>query len=240
MIPTTDDLDGGNLLLAALAPDDFGLIAPYLTNVTLRQREVLFDTGSEVRHLYFPHDCVVSGTVTMQEGTSVEAGTIGREGAVGFVTALGDGRAFARGIVQIAGRAARLETARLGAVLATVPRLRRLCLCHAQALFGQIVQGAACNALHPAAARLCRWLLMLQDRQDGDTLPLTQEFLAEMLAVQRTTVSLEAGRLQAAGLIRCHRGRILLRDRAGLEQAACECYHVVREHYRRLLPGSFA
>ena len=238
MLSTPHDLELGSSLLAALEPEDFRKLAAYLTLVELRHGEVLFDWGEEFRHVYFPHDGIVSLVVTMREGHTLEAGIVGREGVLGFAAALGERRSLTRDVVQAPGRASRLEVVQLEAALAAAPGLRRLCLCFVQALFGQIVQAVACNALHPAEARLCRWLLMFQDRRGGGTtLNLTQDYLAEMLGVQRTTVSLIAGKVQQAGLIRYRRGVIEILDRAGLERASCECYAAVRDHYGRLLPS---
>ena len=237
MLSMPHDLRFGNSLLAALEPEDFRRLGTYLTPVELRHGEVLVESGEEFRHVHFPHDCVVSLVVTMREGDTLEAGIVGREGMLGFAAALGDRRSLTRNVVQVPGRASRLELAQLEAALAVAPRLRRLCLCFVQALFGQIVQTVACNALHPAEARLCRWLLMFQDRQGDGALRLTQDYLAEMLGVQRTTVSLIAGKAQQAGLIRYRRGVIEILDRAGLERASCECYAAVRAQYGRLLPS---
>jgi CRP-like cAMP-binding protein len=228
-----------NSLLAALVEEDRARILPHVETVQLA-RGVLVGVGEHVSHAYFPIDSVVSLSVTMRDGATAEVATIGREGMDGFVVALGDRHALIRSVVQIEGAAARLPVARLEAAFVASPAIRELFLCYVQALMGQVMQLSACNALHAAEARFCRWLLMLRDRAGTDTLALTHEFLAEMLGVQRPTVSLIARNLQDAGLIRYRRGVVEIVDRAGLEATSCECYRIIRANYDRLLPLSFA
>jgi CRP-like cAMP-binding protein len=228
-----------NSLLAALAEEDRERLLPHVETVQLA-RGVLVGIGEHVSHAYFPAGSVISLSVTMRDGATAETATIGREGMDGFVVALGDRHALIRSVVQIEGEAARLPVPRLEAAFAASPSIRELFLCYVQALMGQAMQLSACNALHAAEARFCRWLLMLRDRVGSDTLALTHEFLAEMLGVQRPTVSLIARNLQEAGLIRYRRGMVEIVDRAGLEATSCECYRIIRANYDRLLPLSFA
>ena len=229
------DAASRNRLLAALAPDELRRLAPHLERVDLARGTVLLEPDAELRHVWWPEDCIVS-LVIPTYGGGTEAATIGREGMVGFIAALGvPPRALARDLVQVPGRALRLPLATLRETCAASPRLRQVCLCYVAALIAHVLQSVACNALHPVEARLACCLLLLQDRVDGGAaLPLTQELLAEMLAVQRTTVTAVAQALQQAGLIAYKWGSVTVLDRAGLERASCECYGVIREHYGRV------
>jgi CRP-like cAMP-binding protein len=228
-----------NTLLAALNGTDLERLAPHLESVRLERGTVIAEVGDELSHVFFPDDCVISLIFGMADGRTAEAGSIGREGMVGFVTAMGDRTAIARNLVQLAGRARRLELAHLETAFTASPAIRQTFLRYAHVFLGQVMQSVACNALHPVTARLCRWLLTFHDRADGPLLRLTQEFLAEMLGVQRTTVTLVAGELQRAGLIRYRRGVVEILDRPGLERASCECYRANRRNYERLLPHTY-
>jgi CRP-like cAMP-binding protein len=223
------------LLAALLAPDHPHPLAPVLERVRLERGAVLLDQGDEVRQLWFPEGCVVSLTVLTRDGGTAEAATVGREGAAGLVSALGDGRSVARAVVQVPGEAVRLPAEALRAAFEASPAVRRACLLHAQAQLGHVLQAAACAALHPVEARLGRWLLQVRDQAGGGAvLPLTHEFLAEMLGVQRTTVTAAALALQRAGLIDYRRGRVTVLDQAGLEGAACECHAAILAQHERL------
>jgi len=175
----------------------------------------------------------------MQSGEAIESATIGREGALGLLAAISPRQSLSRAIVQVAGEASMIEAARLTERLDGSARLRELIDRHSDALFGHAIQSVACNALHSVEARFCRWLLSCHDRIDSDRVSLTQEFLADMLGVQRTTVTVVARTLQAAGLIRYSRGVVDILDRAGLEAISCECYRRVRDNYERLLNVDF-
>jgi CRP-like cAMP-binding protein len=175
----------------------------------------------------------------MENGAAIESATIGREGAFGLMAAVAPRQSMSRAIVQVPGRASRMSASALAEAVRHAPDLASLIDRHNDALFGHAIQSVACNALHAVEARFCRWLLSCRDRIDSDTVALTQEFLADMLGVQRTTVTAVAGALQAKGLIRYRRGVVDILDRAGLEATACECYDAVRKTYERLLPDPF-
>jgi CRP-like cAMP-binding protein len=230
------DAASRNRLLAALAPDDLRRLAPHLERVDLARGTVLLEPHAELQHVWWPEDCIISLVIPTREGGAAEAATIGCEGMVGFIAALGvPPRALARDRVQVPGRALRLPLTTLREAFAASPRLHQVCLCYVAALIAHILQSVACNALHTVEARLARWLLLFQDRIDGtEALPITQELLAEVLGVQRTTVTTAARALQQAGLIAYKWGSVTVLDRAGLERASCECYGVVREHYERV------
>ncbi len=228
-----------NRLFALLPPDDRDFLAAGASVGAFPRGEALIVTGEEVGRVWLPLDCVVSLTVPLRDGGAAEAATVGREGVAGLAAALGSRLATANAVVQVAGRAAGLDAARLRAAFVERPAVRELCLRCQEALIGQLLQSAACNAMHTTEARLARWLLMVQDRCAGaEVLPLTQEFLAEMLGVHRPTVTVVARTLQAAGLISYQRGHVRVLDRPGLEGAACVCYGAIRRLLERLLPDA--
>jgi len=229
-----------NRFLAALDPDDFAVLEPHLEKAMLPRGTVLCETGATLRYAYFPHDSIVSLVALMEDGASAEMAIFGREAAVGLVSALVTRKAFGRYIVQIPGTASRIDIERLHEAISTRPNIQRLVLHLTEALMAQTLQTVACNAVHSVEARCCRWILSTHDRLDQDELPLTQEFLAEMLGVQRSTVSTVIRTLQAAGLIRQGRGAITVVDRAGLERVACECYGKIRRRFERLLPAAYS
>ncbi len=228
-----------NRLLTALPSEDRALLGPHLSMVDLDKGRLLYDPGDPIDQVYFPEDCVVSMMTLMENGAAIESATIGREGAVGLMAAVAPRQSLSRVLVQASGAATRVAAGALHDVWSRSPALRDLTDRHNEALFGHTIQSVACNALHAVEARFCRWLLSCHDRIDSNTVNLTQEFLADMLGVQRTTVTAVAGALQAKGLIRYRRGVVDILDRAGLEAAACECYGTVRRGYERLLPASF-
>lgn len=227
----------GNRLLGALAPGDREFVESFLELVHLGRGEVLVEPGDEVVQTHFPlPGAMISLVVELSSGQTVEAATVGREGAIGGIVSAGHKPAFARAVVQVAGLALRLETDRLEEAKERSPRLRDLFARYADALLAQVLQSVACNALHSIEARCSRWLLSTQDRVGGDEIVLTQEFLADMLGVHRTTVNGVAGALQEQGLIRYSRGRIAILDRPRLKQHSCECYAAVERHFARVLP----
>lgn len=228
-----------NRLLASLPPEDFAHLSAQLSPVDVEKGRLLYDPGDPIETVYFPHDAVISLMTLMHSGAAIESVTIGREGAYGLMTALGPRASLSRAIIQVAGSASRISASAFQQCCRRSPALMALVDRHNDALFGHAVHSVACNALHSVEARFCRWLLSCHDRIDSDTVGLTQEFLADMLGVQRTTVTAVAGQLQAKGLIRYRRGVVDILDRAGLEAIACECYGSVRGIYERLLPTSF-
>lgn len=225
-----------NRLLAALPRDEFSQLLPNLTQVDLEKGRLICDPGDPITSVYFPIDTVVSIMTMMESGEAIESATIGREGAYGLLAAAAPREALSRAIIQVPGRAYRINAAALHAFWRGSQVFQRLVERHTDALFAHAAQSVACNALHSVEARFCRWLLSCRDRIDMDTVNLTQEFLADMLGVQRTTVTAVARGLQAKGLIRYRRGVVDVIDRPGLEQTACECYAAVRRVYDTLLP----
>ena len=226
-----------NRLLTALPPADFGLVGPYLTHIDLERGRLLYDPGDPIDTVYFPHDGAISLMTLMANGAAIESATIGPEGAVGLMAAVSPRASMSRAIVQTPCRAARVSAAQLHDAWLKSAAIRKVVDNHTEALFGHAIQSAACNALHSVEARFCRWLLTCHDRISHNTVALTQEFLADMLGVQRTTVTAVARTLQERGHIRYRRGIVDIIDRDGLEAMTCECYGVVNRTYARLLPG---
>lgn len=224
-----------NRLLAALNAEDSGQLAPHLTQLDLEKGRLLYDPGDPITTVYFPHDSVVSLLTLMENGEAIETATIGREGALGLQAAAAPRESLSRAIIQVPGRALRAPAALLQDLWKRSAPFRDLVDRHNEAVYATAIQSVACNALHSVEARFCRWLLTCHDRIDSDTVNLTQEFLADMLGVQRTTVTAVARVLQAKNLIRYRRGIVDILDRQGLETGACECYGSVRRTYGRLL-----
>jgi CRP-like cAMP-binding protein len=231
--------DPVNRLLAALQPEDFAHLEPYLETVTLPAKTVLYEAGDTLRHAYFPHDTVVALVAVMRDGGSAEMAVIGREAMMGLISAMVSQQSFGRYVVQFPGTASRVDLDRLREVIELRPQVRQLMLRAAEAVMTRVLQNVACNAIHSVEARCCRWILSIHDRLDQDTVPLTHEFLAQMLGVQRSTLSTVTHALQTAGLIRQGRGMITVTDRSGLEGASCECYGIVRRSFERLLPDTY-
>ena len=228
-----------NRLLAALDPADFARLEPHLEKVDLERGRELSDGARPPDFAWFPHESVLSIVASMREGRVAEMAAVGREGVLGVSAALGGGPLIGRAMVQVAGCASRIGFERLRAAALESPRLRHVLALYTEALLAQAFQLTACNALHPVEARCCRWILMTQDRVRGAFVPLTQEYLAEMLGVQRSTVTAVSRSLQAQGMLTARRGSVSVADRARLEAAACECYGLIRQSFERLLPRTY-
>lgn len=226
-----------NRLLLAMHPADLALLKPHLKEVAMIQGTVLQQQGERIDYVYFPHSGMISLVAVMKQGESIETATVGREGTVGAMSGLGPRHAFTRAVVQMPGNAAQIPTVKFQTILEQSASLREIVVRYNELLLAQVQQSCACNALHEAEARLCRWLLQSRDRGDSDTVPITQEFLAQMLGVRRTTVTMVASALQDAGLIRYQRGRIEIMERKKLEDRACECYHVVSREIDQYFPS---
>jgi CRP-like cAMP-binding protein len=226
-----------NRLLLALGRKDRALIEPHLALRLVGRGQVLFEPGEDIETTYFPcRGTMGSLLVVSADGREVEAATIGCEGAIGGIVSAGHKPAFGRAVIQIGGPAFCVPTARLEEVKLRSPVFHDLFSRYADVLLAQMMQSVACNALHSIEARCSRWLLSTQDRVGLAAIPLTQEALAEMLGVQRTTVTAVAQALQGRGLIRYARGRVEILNREGIEDIACECYAAVEDHFGRLLP----
>ncbi len=232
------NLGVSNRLLDSLPVADAVLLKPQLKTISMVQGTLLQEQGDQVNHVYFPHSGMISLLAVMKQGQSVEIATVGREGAVGAMSGFGSRHAFTRAIVQVDGAASRISAAHFQEAMKKSASLRVTIVRYNEGLLAQVQQTAACNALHDLEQRLCRWLLQTQDRAGGDIITLTHEFLSQMLAVRRTTVTLVARGLQKAGAIEYRRGKIRIVDRRKLEKRACECYKVVSQQIDQHLPGA--
>jgi CRP-like cAMP-binding protein len=216
------DSRSGNRLLDALPAAQRSALLAELFPANLGIKVVLFEPGQEINEVHFPLDGVISLVTSLEDGAIVEVATVGNEGIVGVPMVRG-GSLAVRAISQVPGRTLWMRAPAFIAAFERPGPFRDLVENYLQALFGQISQAAACNRLHSSEERLSRWLLMSHDRVGADTFPITHEFLGQMLGSRRATVTLSAGILQAAGLIRYHRGMVTILDRSGLESVACEC-----------------
>ena len=225
--------DSGNDLLDRLPAKVFAPLKPMLQRVSLILKEIINQQEAEVTHIHFPTTALVSLLTVLGEDSPVESATVGREGFVGMAAALGVEISPHRTMCQMVGESLRLPVRPFLEAMVRGPALRRAV--HRYIAFSLRVSGQAiaCNTMHTAEARACRWLLIVHDQAGRDEFPMTQEFLAFMLGVRRQTVTAIAGALQGAGLIGYRRGVIIVRDRAGLEGAACECYASIRGYYDR-------
>ena len=224
-----------NHFLESLAEPAARLLRPHLAKTVLMRNEVLDEVGQPIRFVYFPVDSILSVVTVMRSGAQVESRTIGREGAYGLLQALGSPLSFERMFVQFGGDAWRMPLAAMREAAAARTDLTRAIVQHAQANIIQASQNVACNSLHPAEQRLCRWLLLSQDRLASNVLSLTQEHLSIMLGVQRTTVTAIASQLQERGAISYVRGKITILDREQVMGCSCECYEAVERGAAALL-----
>jgi CRP-like cAMP-binding protein len=224
-----------NRLLGLLSPRDYARLRPHLHRIPLKYRQSLYRANKPIGFVYFIETGVGSLVNTMANGQAAEVGTIGNEGLVGLPLVFGDDRAPTSVYVQVPGAGLRMKVTLFKKELARSASMRTVMLRYAHAFFNQVAQSAACNHFHSIQQRCCRWLLMTHDRMQSDEFLLTQEFLAMMLGVQRTGVTVAASALQRAGLIRYRRGNVTIIDRRGLIRRSCECYGVSKKEFDRLL-----
>ena len=218
-----------NLLLAALPPEDLARMLSALDQVHVDSGDVLCEPGDPIRHIYFPHDCLISLMAVAEGRMTLEVGQVGREGMLGATVALGHDTTQVRAVVQRAGSASRIDAARLRTEFARSPALQRVLYRYTDALLAQAIQIAVCSRYHVLEARLARSLLVTRDRLQSDKFHLTHEFLAHALGVRRVGVTKAASALQQQGLIIYSRGNIEILDPEGLAAASCTCYEIVRE-----------
>jgi CRP-like cAMP-binding protein len=221
-----------NRLLAALSATDFALLRPHFKTVDLVQEVVLVGAGDRLTQVFFPHSGVISLVVSLAGGGRA---SVGHDSVFGGSAALDGNISLTDAIVQLPGAASTLDVGILRAAAEQSIDFRTTLIRHEQALFAQAQQSAACNAMHSAEARLSRWLLRMHDLAGTDKLHLTQNFLAQMIGVQRNSVSIVAHTLQQAGIIKYSRGNIEITNLEALKEASCECYQAVNTQYNKLL-----
>ncbi|KJC56629.1 cyclic nucleotide-binding protein [Bradyrhizobium sp. LTSPM299] len=227
--------NSNNLLLASLSESDAAALQPHLKSIYLEHEKILFEAGEEVAAIYFPTGAIISLVVGLSSGETIEAAMVGKDGVVGASAAIGGSIPSNRGIVQLAGTAMTCNVDALKSAALQSRTLSSTLVRHEQTVYAQASQSAACMAAHHVEARLCRWLLRARDLADTDTLEFTQEFLAEMLGVKRTSVTMHARTLQQAGLIKYSRGKIQIIDVEAVQETVCECYGTVKSYYQTLL-----
>jgi len=224
-----------NVLLSLLSPSDLKLLTPHLRPAHFDQHHVLFEADEPIHHVYFPTGAVVSLVVTLSSGETIEAAMVGVDGVVGASAALDGKLSLSVGIVQLGGEIVVCDLDALKSAALQSQKLLSLLVRHEQTVYAQAQQSAACFATHQVEARLCRWLLRARDLSGSDNLPFTQEYLAQMLGVRRTSVTSVAHTLQEAGLIKYTRGIIQIANAKKLQESACECYGSVRANYEKLI-----
>ena len=224
-----------NHLLAALPAEIFERISPHLELISMPLGEVLYESGGQLQHVYFPTTAIVSMHYVMENGASAEIAGVGNEGVLGISLFMGGNTTSSLATVQTSGCGYRLKGRLMMEEFNHAGPMMRLMLRYTQALITQISQTAVCNRYHSVEQQLCRWLLLTLDRMTSNELTITQELIASMLGVRREGITETAGNLQRAGLINYRRGHITVLDRSGLESRACECYNVVKKEFHRLL-----
>jgi CRP-like cAMP-binding protein len=224
-----------NQLLGALEVTSRNRIDPHLERITLKLGALVCEAGGLLKHAYFPEGSVLSLLTVLENGSAIETANIGREGAFGLFAAMYSRVSFNRCIVQLEGRMVRCPIQLLQFEFKNSEHVRNLFVSYSETLLSQVQQTVACNTTHTTEERMCRWLLMMHDRAEGESLMYTHEFLANILGANRKSVTLAAQSMQTAGLISYRRGTIQVLDRPGLEKATCECYAIVRERFDAFL-----
>jgi len=224
-----------NRLLGALETESRKRIDPHLEPIKLKLGAVVCEAGGLLKHAYFPQGNVLSLLTVLENGSAIETANIGREGAFGLFAAMYSRVSFNRCLVQLEGTMLRCPIELLQSEFKHSEHVRNLFVSYSETLLSQVQQTVACNALHTTEERMCRWLLMMHDRAEGEALPYTHEFLSHMLGANRKSVTLAAQSMHTAGLISYRRGKIQVLDRPGLENATCECYAIVKERFDAFL-----
>lgn len=237
---TTPQPPRQNHLLAVLPDESYERLLPHLELVSMPLGKVVYESGIQMQHVFFPTTSIVSLLYVMEDGASAEIAIVGHEGVVGISLFMGGESTPSRAVVQSAGVAYRLPGRILKAEFERGGPLQHLLLRYTQALLTQMAQTAVCNRHHTLDQQFCRWLLLSVDRLQSNELRMTQELIANMLGVRREGVTEAAGNVQMAGLIKYQRGHISVIDRPGLEARVCECYAVVKKEFDRLLPDKIA
>ncbi|WP_298908265.1 Crp/Fnr family transcriptional regulator [uncultured Nostoc sp.] len=224
-----------NKLLAALPASDYQRLVPHLKFVSLEVPQMLYQAGEPITHVYFADKSMVSIVTTMEDGSTAEVGIVSNEGMVGIPVILGNKATTTTSFVQISGAGMQMNADVFRAEFNRGGAIQTLLLRYVQAIYSELSQTAACNRLHTLEERLARWLLTVSERLESEDFPLTQEFIAQMLGVRRSGVTVAASTLSRAGMISYHRGHINILNREDLEATSCECYRVIQNEFARLL-----
>jgi CRP-like cAMP-binding protein len=232
---TGEKFEHSNRLLGAMERANRERIEANLEPIELKLGDIVCDAGGLLKHAYFPQGAVLSLLTVLEDGSAIETANIGREGAFGLFAAMYSRVSFNRCLVQLEGSMVRCPIELLQSEFKRSEHVRDLFVSYSETLLSQVQQTVACNAMHSTEQRMCRWLLMMHDRAEGEVLAYTHEFLSHMLGANRKSVTLAAQSMQTAGLISYHRGNMQILDRPGLEKASCECYAVVRERFDAFL-----
>jgi CRP-like cAMP-binding protein len=229
----------GNRLLLALPSRDLKQLLPQLDHIRCEREQVLLDADSALDHVFFPDSGVVSVVAVYADGSIIEMATIGREGCTGFQAVFGAKNSTAQFLVQIPGSATKMSRAAFARAMGSMPSFQSLMFNYVQAFMEQILVSVACNGAHSLKERLARWLLMMRDRSDDDTLQITQNLLAEMLGVHRPSITNVVRELEHAGAIKGGRRQVAILDRQGLIKASCGCYELLRMRVAFHLPKTY-
>jgi len=229
-----------NRLLRCLSSRHLKRLLPDLESVDCRREQVLADADRPLDYVFFPDTVVISVVAVYADGRVIEMATIGREGCSGIQAFFGARNSSIRLLVQIPGSALKMRRAAFDRAMETIPAFKNMISAYVEAFLEQILVSVACNGAHSLKERLVRWLLMMRDRYDYDALPVTQNLLADMLGVQRPTITNAARDLERAGLIERGRERVTILNRDGLMKEACECYELVRARVAYHLPKTYA
>ncbi|MDM9585165.1 Crp/Fnr family transcriptional regulator [Nostoc sp. GT001] len=224
-----------NRLLTALPASDYQRLFPHLKLVSLSTRQVIYEPGEPIAHVYFPQYAVVSLVSSIKDGSMMEVGIVSNEGMIGIPVILGGNTTTTKAFVQVSGTAMQMDADVLKTEFNQGGAIQNLLLRYVQAAYTELVQGCACNRFHTVEQRLARWLLTVSDRLQLEDFPLTQEFIAQMLGVRRSGVTVAANTLSKTGMIRYQRGHISILNREDLSATSCECYGVIRGEFTRLL-----
>jgi CRP-like cAMP-binding protein len=233
--PSATGISHANQLLGAFEPAARRRLESHMRPVTLKLGTVICEAGGILEHVYFPQGGVLSLLTILENGSAIECANIGREGAFGLFAAMYSRVSFNQCLVQLEGTMLRCPISPLHAEFQKSEHIRDLFVSYSETLLSQVMQTVACNALHSVEERMSRWLLMMHDRAEGESLTYTHEFLAAIMGANRTSVTHAAQSLQNAGLISYRSGLMQIKDRAGLEKASCECYAVVKARFDAFL-----
>jgi len=233
--PQADPILHENQLLGAFEPAARSRIKSFMRPVTLQLGTVVCEAGGILQHVYFPEGSVLSLLTVLENGSAIECANIGREGAFGLFAAMYSRVSFNQCVVQLEGQMLRCPIEPRHSEFRNSEHVRDLFVSYSETLLSQVMQTVACNSLHSVEERMCRWLLMMHDRAEGELLTYTHEFLAHMLGANRGSITLAAQSLKNAGLISYSRGTIQIKNREGLEKVCCECYAVVKERFDAFL-----